>query len=152
VALVLLGVASNIAVLNTYLAHFILCGPAPVWTDAVRPLVREIARQPGRIVFAVDWGITQQIEFYGEGRLGQHRNSDGIVNNLPQPASVSSLERNLADSANLFVMHSEGHEAFVGVRQTMLDFAAARGYQDSIVQTIWDRHGVSAFELHEFRK
>ena len=152
VVLVVVCTVSNLTVFNTYLAHFIACGPGLYWTDAIRPLVNEIGRKPGRMVFAVDWGITQQIAWYGNGRIGFHSGSDGIVRGLPEPLSVPPLEKALADPATLFVMHPEGQESFVGVRQKMLDFASARGYQDLIVQTIRDRHGVAAFELHEFRK
>lgn len=151
-ALIFLGAVSNVAVLNTYLAHFIACGPGPMWSDAVRPLVQAMGRQPGRTVFAADWGITQQMEYYGQGRLGLQHNSDGIIAELPQPAAVEALERSLADTANLFVMHSDGHEAFTGVRRKLLDFAAERGYRDLLVQTIQDRHGATVFEIHEFRK
>ena len=77
--IVLVCAVSNLTVLNTYLAHFIACGPASYWSDAVRPLVYEIGRKPGRMVFAVDWGITQQIMWYGNGRIGLHRYSDGLV-------------------------------------------------------------------------
>jgi len=151
-AVVFVGVTCNFAVLNTYLAHFIEYGPGPVWTDAIHPLVREIASRPERTVFAVDWGITQQIEYYGEGRLGLERNSDRVLVSLPQPAAAVALERSLADPAKLFVMHAEGYETFAGVRRKLLGFAAERGYRDSIIQTIQDRHGATVFELHEFRK
>ncbi|MBL0157440.1 MAG: glycosyltransferase family 39 protein [Bryobacterales bacterium] len=152
IAVVAVCVAGNVAVLNTYLARFIACGPGPVWTEAIRPLVRELARRPERTVFAVDWGITQQLEFYGQGGLGLRRNSDGVVDNLPQPAAVATLEQGLADSANLFVMHAEGYETFAGVRRRLISFAAHRGYRDVLLRTIPDRHGVVIFELHEFRK
>ena len=147
-----LGVVSNLVVLNSYLAHFIACGPGPVWSDAVRPLVYELGRKPGRLIFAVDWGIIQQLEFYGQGSLGLQRGSDGIVANLPQRASAAALERGLVDSATLFVMHAEGYETFHGVRRKLITFAAERGYQDALVQTIQDRHGATVFEIHEFRK
>jgi Dolichyl-phosphate-mannose-protein mannosyltransferase len=151
-ALVVVCTVSNLTVFNTHLAHFVACGPTWVWSDAVRPLVYEIGRKPGRMVFAVDWGITQQIEWYGNGRIGFHRNSDGVVINLPEPMSVVPLEKALADPRTLFVMHPEGKEAFVGVRRKMIDFAVERGYRDTITQTIQDRHGATTFELHEFSK
>ena len=150
--LVLVCSVSNLTVFNTYLAHFIACGPMVIWSDAIRPLVYELGRKPGRLIFAVDWGITQQIEWYGNGRIGFHRGSDGLVIGLPEPLSVPPLEKALADPATLFVTHSEGREAFVGVRQKIINFAAERGYRDEIVQTIPDRHGVTVFELHEFRR
>ncbi|MBI5087111.1 MAG: glycosyltransferase family 39 protein [Acidobacteria bacterium] len=151
-AAVLICVLSNLAVLNSYLAHFIACGPTEVWSDAARPLVADIGARQGRLVFAVDWGITQQVEFYSNGRIGYHRSSDGIVLGLPDELSVRPLETYLADPSTLFVTHTEGREAFIGVRQKMLDFAAARGYRHELLNVIHDRHGVPIFEVHEFRK
>lgn len=150
--LVVVCVLSNLAVLNTYLAHFIACGPSVVWTDAIRPLVAEIGLRPGRILFSADWGISQQIEFYGQGRIGFHRTSDAIVNDLPSPLNVRHLERYMADPATLFVTHTEGHESFLGTRKKLLDFAAERGYHDELYKVISDRHGIAIFEIHEFRK
>jgi hypothetical protein len=154
VAVVAVGicVASNLTVINTYLAHFIACGPSWIWTDAIRPLVSELGSKPGRLVFAVDWGVLQQVDYYGNGKIGSHRNSDGIVTGLPDPVSAEPLGRILADPATLFVTHVEGIEAFPGVRRKMIDFASERGYQDHLVKTICDRHGAPIFEIHEFRK
>lgn len=151
-ALVLVCTLSNLAVFNTYVAHFIACGPSWVWSDAIRPLVYELGRKPGHMIFAADWGITQQIEWYGNGRIGFYRNSDGLLVSLPEPSSATEIERFLADPATLVVTHPEGREAFVGVRRKLIDFAAERGYRDSLVQTIQDRHGATIFEIHEFRK
>lgn len=152
VAVLAICVLSNLAVLNTYLAHFIACGPTVVWTDAIRPLVTEIGSRPGRILFAADWGISQQIEYYGNGKIGFHRTSDAIVKDLPERLNVIHLERYMKSPATLFVTHTEGHEAFAGVRRKLLDFAAARGYQDHLYKVITDRHGAAIFEIHEFRK
>ncbi|MBI5281761.1 MAG: glycosyltransferase family 39 protein [Candidatus Solibacter usitatus] len=149
---ILVCALSNLAVLNSYLAHFIACGPTAIWSDAIRPLVADIGTRPGRLVFAVDWGIAQQVEFYGNGRIGYHRSSDGIVLGLPDELSVRPLEAYLANPATLFVTHTEGREAFIGVRQRMLEFASARGYRDEILKVIHDRHGAPIFEIHEFRK
>lgn len=151
-AIVLLCVVSNLTVLNTYLAHFIACGPTVVWTDAIRPLVTEIGSRPGKLFFGTDWGITQQVEFYGNGKIGFHRTSDAIVIDLPAPLNVQHLERYMADPSTVFVTHTEGHEVFVGVRKKLLDFAAERGYRDELYKVISDRHGVPIFEIHEFRK
>lgn len=144
--------ASNLAVLNSYFAHLIVAGPTMVWTDAIRPLVDQLGREPGRLIFCADWGITQQILYFGKGRIGYDHASDGVVVGLPNAAEVEYLRRSLADPALLFVTHTEGREAFVGVRARLLEFAAAEGYQDRLVKTISDRFGVPLFEVHEFRR
>lgn len=151
-AFVVVCTVSNLTVFNTYLAHFIACGPGEYWSDAVRPLAYEIGRKSGRLIFAVDWGITNQLEWYGNGRIGFQHGSDGLVVGLPEPLNVPPIEQALANPNTIFVTHPEGREAFTGVRQKMIDFARERGFRDEVVQTIQDRHGVAMFELHEFRK
>jgi len=95
-AVVLLCVVSNLLVVNMYLAHFIQNGPALLWTDAVRGLVQDLGRRPGRVVFAADWGMLQQVEYYGEGRIGYHSGSDGIVPGLREPGNAVQMKRFLA--------------------------------------------------------
>lgn len=144
-------IASNIAVVNQYLAQFISSGPTVIWTDASQPLVAELGREPGRTVFAADWGVVQQVEFYGKGRLSFHRADDEILN-LHEPARQKVVEEALTNPANLFVTHTEGRDIYPGVRRKLIDFAAARGYRDNITRVIADRHGVPIFEIHEFQR
>jgi hypothetical protein len=151
-ALALIAAASNGLVLNQYLAHFIAAGPALIWTDAIRPLVNEIGRIGGRRVFAADWGIQQQVEYFGAGRIALHRPGDGVLVSIHEPLSVVYLENTLADPQTLFVTRTEGREAFAGVRARLLEFAAARGYKDHVLRVIHDRHGAPMFEIREFRK
>ncbi len=145
-------VASNAVILNQYLAQFISSGPTMIWTNAIRPLVNELGKHHGRLVFAADWGISEQVQFYGAGRIGFHRAADGVVLTLDEPLSQAFVEKQLADPKNLFVTHTEGREAFVGVRKKLIEFAAARGFRDEILQVIKDRHSVPIFEIHEFRR
>jgi hypothetical protein len=151
-AAVLVCVVSNAFVLNQYWAHFIACGPTWIWSDAIRPLVNELGRIQGRHVFAADWGVLQQIEYFSRGGISFHRPSDGILTTIHEPLSVAYLDRSLADPSTLFVTRTEGREAFPGVRAKLLEFAAARGYTDTPLKVIRDRHGAPIFEIHEFRK
>ncbi len=148
-AIVLFCAASNLAVVNMYLAHFIESGPGLMWTDAVRTLVGDLGRRQGRVIFAVDWGILQQVEYYGAGRIGYHPGSDGIVPSLASDGGAR-MERFLATPNILYVTHTEGHEAVAGVRRKLLAFAVERGYTDRLLNVIRDRHGAAIFEIHEF--
>ena len=151
-ALVLVCVASNLLVVNMYLARFIENGPGLMWTDAVRPLVGDLGRRQGRVIFAADWGILQQVEYYGAGRMGYHPGSDGVVPGLAEPGGAERMERFLATRNILYVTHTEGHEVVAGVRRKLLAFAAERGYVDNLLNVIRDRHGVAIFEIHEFAR
>jgi len=144
--------ASNLTVLNTHLAQLIAFGPAISWNDAIRPLVNELGRHQNRLVFAADWGILQQVEFYGRGRIGFHPGSDGIVLGLPDELSKKHLRASLEDPRLLFVTFTDGNDMFPGTRKKLLDFAAGEGYRDNLLAVIRDRHTAPIFEIHEFRR
>ncbi len=144
--------ASNLAVLNTNLANLIRFGPATSWNDAIRPLVDDIGRRTNRLVFAADWGVLQQVLFFGQGKIGCWDGSDGIVLGLPARESQYHLRAALANPAHVFVTFTAGHDLFPDSRKKLLEFAAAEGYHDTLLATIPDRHSVPMFEIHEFRK
>jgi 4-amino-4-deoxy-L-arabinose transferase-like glycosyltransferase len=148
----LLASLSNIAVLNTYLAHFIACGPSATWSDAVTHLVQELGTYRNRHVFAADWGILRQVQFYGRGTVSIVENSDGVLNAIQDDPARNFLENSLSDPDTVFVTHTEGKEAFPDSRKKLLAFAEERGYRHELKRSIHDRHGAAVFEIHEFRK
>ncbi len=151
-AVFLAATLTNLFVLNQYYAQFFAFGPTSTWTNAARPLVDTLGRMPGRIVFPSDWGIQQQVDFYGAGKLGVTRNSEDTVLRISDPTARKFLEWALSVPEHVFVTHTGNNEAFVGIRAKLLDFAASQGYAHSLIGVINDRHNVPIFELHEFRK
>lgn len=148
-----LGALSNAAVLNTYLAHMIAYGPAQVWTDASRTLVQFLEAQPGRAAFAADWGILHEIIFYGRNRIPMIGDADGLVLRAGgDPQAARRLEEALADPKQLFITWREGLDVFPETRRNLAAFAKARGYRQTTVALIADRHGVPMFEIHEFTR
>ncbi|MCX7603871.1 MAG: glycosyltransferase family 39 protein [Bryobacteraceae bacterium] len=144
---------SNAAVLNTYLAHMIACGPAQVWTDASRTLVQFLEAQPGRAAFAADWGILHEIIFYGRNRIPMIGDADGLVLRAGEdPLAAKRLEEALADRKQLFITWREGLDVFPDTRKKLIAFAEARGYRRASVALIADRHGVAMYEIHEFSR
>ncbi len=144
---------SNAAVLNTYLAHMISCGPAQVWTDAARTLVQFLEAQPGRAAFAADWGILHEIIFYGRNRIPMIGDADGLVLRADtDPQAARRLEEALADPKQLFITWREGLDIFPDTRNRLIAFAAARGYRRTSVALIADRHGAPMYEIHEFTR
>jgi len=145
--------ASNAAVLNTYLAQMIACGPAQVWTDASRTLVQFLEAQPGRAAFAADWGILHEIIFYGRNRIPVIGDADGLVLRAGEdPLAARRLEEALADPKQLFITWREGLDVFPNTRRKLIAFAEARGYRRTSVALIADRHGAAMFEIHEFTR
>jgi 4-amino-4-deoxy-L-arabinose transferase-like glycosyltransferase len=149
----LLCAGSNLAVLNTYMAHMVACGPGQVWTDASRTLVQFLEAQPGRAAFAADWGILHQILFYGRQRIPMIGHADGLVlRSGEDPAAAKELEAALADPKQLFITWTEGRDVFPDTRRKLIAFATSRGYRWQSVALIADRHGAAVFEIHEFRR
>jgi hypothetical protein len=144
---------SNAAVLNTYMAQMIACGPEQVWSDASRTLVQFLEAQPGRAAFAADWGILHEILFYGKNRIPMIGHADGIVMQAgTNPQAARELEEALADPRQLFITFTEGRDVFPETRKKLIAFATARGYKRRSVALIADRHGAAVFEIHEFTR
>ncbi len=144
---------SNAAVLSTYMAHMIACGPQTVWTGASRTLVQFLQAQPGRAAFAADWGILHEILFYGKNRIPMIGHADGIVlQSDGNPQAARELEQALADPKQLFITFTEGRDVFPDTRKKLIAFAEARGYKRRCVALIADRHGAAVFEIHEFTR
>ncbi|MEJ5368605.1 MAG: glycosyltransferase family 39 protein [Bryobacteraceae bacterium] len=145
--------ASNAAVLSTYMAQMIACGPWHVWTDASRALVQYLEAQPGRAAFAADWGILHEVIFYGKNRIPMIGDADGLVLRAGEdPLAAKRLEEALADPRQLFITFTEGRDVFPDTRKKLIAFARERGYQWRSVALIADRHGVPMFEIHEFTR
>lgn len=143
---------TNLFVLNQYRAQFLAFGPTMVWTDASRPLVEFLGTQHGRIIFAADWGIQQQVDFYGGGILGMTRNAEDTPIRLNEEEPRKFMLWALSVPQHIYVTHTEANEAFRGARKNLIDFAASQGLSHHLIAVIRDRHQVPMFEVHEFRK
>lgn len=148
----LFAIATNLAVVNQHYAQFAAYGPTSTWTNAARPLAEALGRMQGRLAYPVDWGVSQQLDFYGGGRLGLVRGAEGAPLHLDDPDPRRFVEAWLARPELVFVTHTEGNEAFKGVSARLIEAATQLGYHNNLLQVIFDSHGVPIFEIHEFRK
>lgn len=146
------AVLTNLFVVNQYRAQLLAYGPTMIWTSASRPLVEFLGTQHGRIVFPADWGIQQQIDFYGGGVLGMTRNCEDTPVRLSEEEPRKFMLWALSVPEHIYVTHTEANEAFKGSRKSLIDFAASQGLSDHIITVIRDRHQAPMFEVHEFRK
>jgi len=144
--------ATNLAVLNQHYAQFAAYGPTSTWTNAGRPLTEALGRLKDRMVYPVDWGASQQIDFYAGGRLGVIRGAEGAPLHLDDPDARRFVEAMLVRPEVVYVTHTEGNEAFNGVRAKLIDAASKLGFRNYLLETVFDSHGVPIFEIHEFRK
>jgi hypothetical protein len=151
-AVFLFAAASNLAMLNQYYAQAVAYGPTTTWTNAGRPLAEAMGAMQGRIAYPVDWGVGQQLDFYGGGRLGLVRGADGFPLHMDNPDARRFVEAMLARPEIVYVTHTAKNEAFLGVREKLLEAASVRGYSHHLLNVIHDSHNVPIFEIHEFRK
>jgi hypothetical protein len=151
-ALVLLAVFTNLAVANSLLADLARNGSSVIWSDAMGNLIRVAGNRPGHELIATEWGILEQVRFFSKGRISFLPGSDGWAQHPEDPYCAGALGRALDNPATLFIGHANGSEIFPGINDTLNRFAAARGFNKQVLETISDRHGRAIFEIFVFRK
>lgn len=149
---VLLCTASNLTLLNQYMAQFISSGPTWIWSDAVFPLHGYVSRHIDRYYCSVDWGIANQLRFLTKGRARFLGREDGITLDFDTPRRDEVLARLLWDPKSTFILRTEGREVFGGSRERFFQYVKEHGYQGRVVETVRDRHGSPVFELWEFER
>jgi hypothetical protein len=148
----LLCTASNLVLLNQYMAQFISSGPTWIWSDAVFPLKDAVEKRLDRYYCSVDWGVANQLRFLTKGRVRFLGREDGITLDFDTPRRDEVLSRLLWDPKSTFILRTEGREVFGGSRDRFLARAKELGYQGAVRETFHDRHGSPVFELWEFHR
>ena len=148
----LLIVSANVVVLNEYLYAFVRNGAQGVWSDAVRPLVKQIVDAQPRRVIVYDWGIAVPVEVMTKERVFPEWSDDPMF-----PPSISEPERKfrrekLEDTAAVWVGHTDGNEQFPGINARVAASVRAAGFEKVPVSIVTDSHGRPMFQLFRLRK
>jgi hypothetical protein len=131
--LLIVGVGSNLAVANTLRAQMLTNGPTTVWSDALPRLIETLDRYSTRPVYAVEWGISEQVRFFGAGKH-----------------AVSTAA--LTDPNLIYVDHSEAQRLIPADAANLDERAAAQGLRRRVLETIPDRHGRPIFDVFEYAR
>jgi len=150
VTLTILG--ANLVSLNEYLYAFIRNGAAGSWSDAIKPLAKNIPNlHPSRVI-VYDWGIAIPVEVINRERIHPE------YAELPMfPASIGETERKfrterLEDPGAIWVGHTAGNEQFPGSDARLMQEAHARGLDKESLSTVADSHGRALFQLFRLHK
>ena len=116
-------------------------GGGSAWTDAIFRLSDSFRRSPPKQVLCVEWGILGQLRLLHAGKLPL-----GDV-----PMEEDQLRAALADTRNVFVLHTKPYEVFPENAAKLKKVAADAGYQGQLMETISDTHGRPVYELYRFQ-
>ncbi len=146
-AAILIGaglVVMNLLVVNQYISQFERNGPAGGFTDAIFPLSSSLPEKPGQTIYALDWGISEPLNFLHQGRLNLPATDPSVA---PDSSRVHGM---LTDPQGLFVGHLPEQEFFPQLGQSLEADAQASGYRRQPVQTVPDSNGRPVFEVYRY--
>lgn len=125
--------ASNLAVANTMRFEFLARGPTTGWSDALPKLLAVLDASPSRPVYAVEWGIAEQIRFFSRGQR--------------RLAAAP-----LADTNTILVDHGEAQRLIPADAANLDRLAASQGLRRRNLATISDRHGRTIYDVFELTR
>ena len=144
--------ATNLLVVNEYIADFDRYGSRPNFSDAVFAMSREFDGRGDKPVIATDWGIVSQLAFLHQGKLHLISGDPPFFNDPPSPGEQRSIDWMLSMENALFVTRAPGDENTPVVRGNMDKAAAQAGLRRVILRTIPDSNGRPSYEIFRFEK
>ncbi len=141
---------SGALVMNEYFVKIRRNGGAQAWTDGIYSLSRYLRDSQSRWVFALDWGISDQLRLLHGGKLLIANGTDQISKPEMTKEDQAMVIQMISAPANLFVAHTPAYEFFPGNNQKLAQFASATGYRRETVATIGDSQGRSVYEVYRF--
>lgn len=149
-AVVVVVVASSLAVINENYARVVRNGGAPAWSDAIFPLSTYLQHTGARYVFCVDWGFLDTLRLLSNGRLPARVGLEQVIKPQLSPEDRDQLRAMISEPANVFVTHTRGFEFFPGLSAKLIHFAEDAGYRREMLTVISDSHDRPTFEVYRF--
>lgn len=144
--------ATNLLVVNEYIADFERYGSCPNFSDAVFAMSRAFDGRGDQPVIATDWGIVSQLAFLHQGKLSLISGDPPFFNDPPSPQEQKSIDWMLSMENAWFVTRAPGEENTPVVRINMDKAAARAGLHRVILSTIPDSNGRPSYEVFRFEK
>ncbi len=146
-ALVVWVCVFNVLVVNQHLTCFVRGGTTVLWTDAIQPLADELAREPGRDVRVLDWGMMDALRLVGRGALRMYFAADPFMDTDVTDAERAEIRDMLSDPNATFISHVAGKAVFTDVPANFDAALTAERYRKDAVRVIKDRMGRPIFEV-----
>jgi hypothetical protein len=148
--LLLLVIASNFVVLNSYYRMAVRNGGAINWTDAVLALSEKFKTLPANEIFCVDWGMQASLHLLNRGSLPLLVGSEALSHAQWTLADRAQLTEMVSHPDHVFLTHTPGFEFFPGFSARLAGFAAGIGYRRETLSVLSDTHGHPTFEIYRF--
>jgi Dolichyl-phosphate-mannose-protein mannosyltransferase len=149
ISITVLLVASNLLVVNQYLAQFARYGAENVYTDAIYTLSTALPEVPGQTVYTLDWGIQYPLDVLHNGHLKFENGQDPFQTDTPTQGEKDIAGRIFADRNALFIAHVDKRENFDGTHRRFLQAATAAGCHEENIRMIPDSNGRPVFEVFQ---
>jgi 4-amino-4-deoxy-L-arabinose transferase-like glycosyltransferase len=139
-------VAANLLVVNQYVAQFERNGSYGFFTDALYPLSESLANSERRTIYALDFGMEDNLNLLHEGRLNVRR--AWHTDSKPD----DEIETMISNESALFISHVLSREYFKGTDDRLQEVASANGYERRNVRTVLDSNGRPQFDVFRFER
>ena len=131
---------SSLAVTGTNYAYMLQNGGSVAWSDAIYPAAGAIPEMKPSYVCFLDWGFFETIRLIHKGKLGPCNAVDPVVD--PETA-----KRQLQDRETVYMAHTDGNNAVLGLDQRFVTFAESNGYRKAHQRTFYDSNGRPIIEV-----
>ncbi len=150
-ALAAAAILVNLSVNARHLAVYTRTGGAGAFTDASYRLVQFLLQQPGRKLYALDWGFSNPLIFLG---ARQNLFVDDIFYSLSNPSGpdhskeVARLRELMEDPNNIFLLHTPPRTIFAAPAAAFASLRDA-GLPMRRIALFDERTGQPVFEVYQ---
>jgi len=147
--ILLILVASNLALLDDTSRTLQRTGGTGRWSDAIYDIADDVRQRPADVpVYVMDWSIQWRLSTLLEGRVaGIEEPWVGLITPATAPGTAARL---LANPRAEYIVALPGTVAFPTAWQTMQGDATQRGYRLEILRTYRQRDGVPTLQRCRF--
>lgn len=144
VAFVGVLVAGDVAVTRDYHADLSKTGGFLGHSVAIYRLIEKVNNEPDTTLYALDWGIQNQVRFLSAGT----RQPIDIAGTdfTPDAGFEGRVVASLDNKDALYLFHAEGDTVFQR-REAFLDILVRNGYTPAEIEVIYDYSGRPVFEI-----
>ena len=147
--ILLVLVASNLALLDNTSRALQRTGGTGRWSDAIYDVADDLRDRPADVpIYALDWAIQWRLSTLLEGRVsGIEAPWVALIDPAAAPGTAARL---LANPRAEYIVALPGTVAFPTAWQTMQEYAIRRGYRLEILRTYRQRDGVPTLQRCRF--
>ncbi len=143
--------ASNLLTTNQNYSQLVRNGAMGSWTDAIQHLSEELGRTPAKTVYAMDWGLIDNLRMLHRGRLPLGNGLEVAANETPGERERLLLAKMAQDPEALFVSFLEPWEMFPGAHGRVRKLSAEAGLEESEARTVTDSNGRAVILIYRLR-